>query len=67
MQKLNGTLMGVVPSGSRFDFYVTDSSVLAVVVAEELVDGVGVKLIVGRELVFVYSCPISVEKFIVHK
>ena len=36
--------MGVAPSGSRFDFYVTDSSVLAVVVAEELVDGVDVKL-----------------------
>lgn len=41
---MNGTLMGVVPSGSRFDFYVTDSSVLAVVVAEELVDGVDVQL-----------------------
>ena len=39
--------MGVAPSGSRFDFYVAGSLFLAVVVAEELVDGVDVKLIVG--------------------
>ena len=57
--------MGVVPSGSRFDFYVAGSSFLAVVVAEELVDGVDVDL--GKEVATFFGEKVGTVLDVVHE